>query len=106
MVASDLVAGCECGEGTLTFREQHSPVPTQGSIHDRWMVPFENADPIRPMTTYKGQPLRVYRIGRHAASKSAGYSGFWFYTSEPEVPFTGLTRRNPTCQGGGSYDQI
>ncbi len=45
VAASDLVAGRECGEGTLTFREQYSSAPAQGSLHDRWMVPFENADP-------------------------------------------------------------
>lgn len=54
LAASDLVAGREC-EGTLTFREQFSSALTQRSLQDSWMLPFENADQIRPTTTYKGQ---------------------------------------------------
>lgn len=41
--------------GSLSFREQFSLALSSGSLLECWMVPFENARPVRAAAAFKGQ---------------------------------------------------
>jgi hypothetical protein len=55
MAASDVQAGHEILAGALTFREQYSSAPTSEDLSRCWMAAFEDAQPIRRTTAFKGQ---------------------------------------------------
>lgn len=41
--------------GSVSFREQFSTAPTSASLDECWMLPFEDARPVRAPAAFKGQ---------------------------------------------------
>lgn len=55
MAAFDLCSERETAPGTSFFREQDAAAPTTAILSDCWMVPFEDALPVRDVAAFKGQ---------------------------------------------------
>lgn len=55
MAASNVQPRRRDSAGSLSFREQFSAAPTSGSLIECWMVPFEDARPVRTPAAFKGQ---------------------------------------------------
>lgn len=66
--------------GTLIFREQDSSAPSAAQLSKCWMVPFEDALPVRSVTTFKGQ---------------RNFSGLWWCaTNQRHVGFESWCERD------------
>ena len=55
LVVFEVSTGHSVLAGTLSFRAQLSPALTTSHLSSSWMLPFENALPIRRPAAYKGQ---------------------------------------------------
>ncbi|MCP9002090.1 TnsA-like heteromeric transposase endonuclease subunit [Pseudarthrobacter sp. RMG13] len=80
MAAFDLCTERETAPGTLFFREQDAAAPTTAILSDCWMVPFENALPVRDVAAFKGQ---------------RNFSGLWWCaTNQRHVGFESWCERD------------